>query len=451
VGNSIAFFLARKYLAASSSAANWNLPNNATEISITLVDVVGICPAASAKAGGFLAKKWRDKTALQNMSRLGFELHELLAQNLEGYALDERNNMTKNTVTDYRHLTAKAAAVDGTIQQHSSKKLVGAKTMEWIEESVLLGEQSLGEEKHIAQVHPKKLCNQLFEYSSSKGVELKIGKVVEVSVGRNNENDDSNEETSTATPRVTNIKLEDGTVIEADVLVAAIGPWSEEIRHWFSKSEPQIHEGLATIPRIYGTKSHSMLVKTPQVLNEAVFFQSSTGIINDLEVYPRPDGDSYITGKDETKETMTERPGQEQVEDENIREILDSMKVTSPDLLGKLAPHTTQACYWPDVLDSLPVIGPVPSIDGFYVATGHSVWGILQGPATGRAMSELLIEGEAKSLDLTKFYPTRDRLQTVLYSRLGSSNIDDYLRDYKKLYGVIDDERPTRIAGTNEL
>jgi len=48
-------------------------------------------------------------------------------------------------------------------------------------------------------------------------------------------------------------------------------------------------------------------VKTPnnQVLNEAVFFQSSTEkVLNDLEVYPRPDGDSYITGQDDTKDVM---------------------------------------------------------------------------------------------------------------------------------------------------
>jgi hypothetical protein len=30
------------------------------------------------------------------------------------------------------------------------------------------------------------------------------------------------------------------------------------------------------------------------------------------------------------------------------------------------------------------LIGKVPAVEGAYVATGHSVWGILNAPATGR-------------------------------------------------------------------
>ena len=34
---------------------------------------------------------------------------------------------------------------------------------------------------------------------------------------------------------------------------------------------------------------------------------------------------------------------------------------------------------------------------------GHSVWGILQGPATGQAMAELILYGESKCIDLSPF------------------------------------------------
>ena len=53
-----------------------------------------------------------------------------------------------------------------------------------------------------------------------------------------------------------------------------------------------------------------------------------------------------------------------------------------------------QACYRPVTQDGLPLIGPVPGMKGAYVATGHSVWGILNAPATGEAMAELIVEGE---------------------------------------------------------
>jgi glycine/D-amino acid oxidase-like deaminating enzyme len=55
----------------------------------------------------------------------------------------------------------------------------------------------------------------------------------------------------------------------------------------------------------------------------------------------------------------------------------------------------------------LPLIGPVAGLEGAYVATGHSVWGILNAPATGEAMAELILDGTARSVDLSAFEPAR--------------------------------------------
>ncbi|HVH82455.1 MAG TPA: FAD-binding oxidoreductase [Stellaceae bacterium] len=68
-----------------------------------------------------------------------------------------------------------------------------------------------------------------------------------------------------------------------------------------------------------------------------------------------------------------------------------------------------QACYRPVTRDGLPLIGAVADIGGAYVATGHSVWGILNAPATGEAMAELIIDGAARTVDLTPFDPSRLR------------------------------------------
>jgi glycine/D-amino acid oxidase-like deaminating enzyme len=66
-----------------------------------------------------------------------------------------------------------------------------------------------------------------------------------------------------------------------------------------------------------------------------------------------------------------------------------------------------QACYRPITRDGLPLIGRVPGVEGAYVATGHSVWGILNAPATGEAMAELIVDGVAHTLDLSPFNPGR--------------------------------------------
>ena len=62
------------------------------------------------------------------------------------------------------------------------------------------------------------------------------------------------------------------------------------------------------------------------------------------------------------------------------------------------------------------MIGPVSDVKGAYVATGHSVWGILNAPATGEAMAELILDGRASTLDLTAFFP--GRMQPEPWSRV---------------------------------
>jgi glycine/D-amino acid oxidase-like deaminating enzyme len=49
----------------------------------------------------------------------------------------------------------------------------------------------------------------------------------------------------------------------------------------------------------------------------------------------------------------------------------------------------------------------LPGIEGAYVATGHSCWGILNAPATGEALAQLIVTGRASSVDLRAFDPAR--------------------------------------------
>lgn len=74
---------------------------------------------------------------------------------------------------------------------------------------------------------------------------------------------------------------------------------------------------------------------------------------------------------------------------------------------GEAQVKAEQACFLPCTDDGVPVIGEVPGVQGCYVATGHSCWGILNGPATGAAMSELVLDGRANIVDLSPFSPAR--------------------------------------------
>ena len=55
--------------------------------------------------------------------------------------------------------------------------------------------------------------------------------------------------------------------------------------------------------------------------------------------------------------------------------------------------------------DGLPLIGKIPQLEGTYVATGNNVWGILNAPATGQALAELIADGVMRTTDLRPFDP----------------------------------------------
>jgi sarcosine oxidase subunit beta len=58
--------------------------------------------------------------------------------------------------------------------------------------------------------------------------------------------------------------------------------------------------------------------------------------------------------------------------------------------------------------DHHPILGRVPSLEGFYVATGFSGHGVMHSPATGKIMADLILKGttdliDARMLDLARF------------------------------------------------
>ncbi len=54
----------------------------------------------------------------------------------------------------------------------------------------------------------------------------------------------------------------------------------------------------------------------------------------------------------------------------------------------------------------LPILGRLPTTDNAFVATGHQMLGVTLGPSTGRALSQLILEGRS-DVDLGAFDPSR--------------------------------------------
>jgi glycine/D-amino acid oxidase-like deaminating enzyme len=67
-----------------------------------------------------------------------------------------------------------------------------------------------------------------------------------------------------------------------------------------------------------------------------------------------------------------------------------------------------QACFIPvSEEDKKPWIGKLRGVNGVYIGAGHSCWGITQGPGTGKVLAEMVLEGDAKSANISKLKPIR--------------------------------------------
>jgi len=184
--------------------------------------------------------------------------------------------------------------------------------------------------------------------------------------------------------------------LEADAVVLAAGPWTGRI------------PGLR-LPRVHGLKGYSVTLEAAGVPAHALFmdYRLADGRALEPEIIPRPDGTVYICG-------MADRqPLPECAEGVEVSEagcaILAGAAARVAASLAAAPIRRRQACYRPVVDDGLPMIGPVPAVRGAYVATGHGPWGMLNAPATGLALTELIADGAARSVDLRPFYPDRLR------------------------------------------
>jgi len=398
-------------------------------IATTLIDPTGtIAPAASGKAAGFLALDWNDHSPeIGPLSRRSFALHQEIADNLGAGKIQ------------YRRLTCVGIPVGDNTNRRppSGRKLEG---IEWANGSNTLGNsQKLGDESTIAQVHPKKLCEAMWEEVQSLTPQSTLvrGKVISTVYGQANNNNnkdidnddidvdlDNSNNSKQSFSSVVGAQLEDGTVHPGDALLYACGPW--------------------TANNMYGTKYHSIVVPTTEKLNQCVFFSG----LGDPEVYVRGDNTAYCTGFPDPPIKVVESPGEEEIRQEVIDKIRTSVEMASSysddnnikenylifrssasevdddnnndngenendnDSDNQTPSMTTlleQACYLPSTPDGIPMMGKLQGNDRpqTFICAGHTCWGILLGPASGESMAHAMVTGQSPHIDLSFFAPNR--------------------------------------------
>lgn len=328
-----------------------------------VIERTGLACAASGKSGGFLALDWCDGTPLEPLARRSFALHARLPDQIGG-------------AWGYRRLTTYGGFAHANARHGRS-----AHEATWLSDHVILT-QRLGSPETTAQVHPGQFTAAMMRAAEAQGAELRTGQVTGVVHDRSG-------------ARVTGVQV-GGEIVEGDAVVIAMGPWSNLAAQWLP------------LPGVFGLKGHSLVFETgTRIPPEALFLecQEGTGAVSSPEVVPRADGTTYVCAIS-SKSPLPIDPAAT-APDPGAIERLQAICARLSPVLAESRILAQQACYRPVTPDGLPLIGPVPGSKGAYVATGHSVWGILNAPATGEAMAELIVDGDARTLDLTPFEPGR--------------------------------------------
>ncbi|XP_076900848.1 D-amino-acid oxidase-like [Bidens hawaiensis] len=328
-----------------------------------------IACAASGKAGGFLALDWCDGGPVSSLARASFNLHRSLAEELNG-----------KESYGYRPVNTLSLSVTESESQRRGKK---STVPGWIDGPVK-SPKTIGTTNTTAQVHPQLFTRRLLEKAvADYGVKVVTGKVKTVDTGGG---------------KVT-VVVDDG-VIDGDAAVLALGPWTSKFKL------------LSSLVRVHGLKAHSVVLEPKDVdaiSADALFlsyYPAHDGQPMDPEIYPRPTGEVYICGMS-SQEEVADNPEEIEPNPDSIRVLKRVAGTVSSHLGEESGVKAEQACFLPCPDDSVPVIGEVPGMKGCYVATGHSCWGILNGPATGAAMAELVMDGCSTIVDLTRFSPAR--------------------------------------------
>ena len=136
-----------------------------------------------------------------------------------------------------------------------------------------------------------------------------------------------------------------------------------------------------------------------------VDYEAEDGTSDTPEVFPRPDGTIYVCGL--SSQAPLPADPEEVMPDPGACDRLKAMTMRFAPALAEAEIVATEACYRPIARDGMPLMGRVPGVEAAYVATGHSVWGMLNAPATGEAIAELVLEGGTSTVDISAFDPSR--------------------------------------------
>lgn len=191
--------------------------------------------------------------------------------------------------------------------------------------------------------------------------------------------------------RTAGVVTDRGTV-SSPVVVAATGPWTR----------PLMQQAGYNLPIECEYHQVAILRNAPDMKGGGCACIDSV-----TATYFRSDAhDKFLVGDFYGTRPVDPDNFPQRASDDSLEDIIERTCRRVPKLEGAEVMRGVTGVY--DVTpDSRPLLGEVPGIGGLYLCTGFSGMGFKISPAIGLVMSELLLDGSAKAVDISAFRPNR--------------------------------------------
>jgi len=180
--------------------------------------------------------------------------------------------------------------------------------------------------------------------------------------------------------------------IDAPVVIAATGPWTRPLLQKIGYDLP------------VETEYHQVAI-----LKNAPDMEGGgcACIDSGTQTYFRPDAhDKFLVGDFYGKRPVDPNDFPQRASDESLEDVIERACRRVPKLENAEVLRGVTGVY--DMTpDSRPLLGEIPGVAGLHVCAGFSGMGFKISPAIGLVMSELILDGVAKTVDISAFRPSR--------------------------------------------
>jgi len=185
--------------------------------------------------------------------------------------------------------------------------------------------------------------------------------------------------------KVTHVIAGNGERHACDTVVNAAGAWARKIAAMMDIDIP-----------VFARRRSIFNVSSPARLDACPLLIDPSG------VYFRPEGKTYICGTSPQADNDPDDLPLDEVDHALFDDVIwPTLAHRVPQFEALRVENCWSGYYEYNVFDHNAIIGYHPQVDNCVFANGYSGHGLQQGPATGRGVSELILNGRYVSLDLS--------------------------------------------------